>query len=68
MAKRRQPKKPQPLRCANCGGGLLLEDPSYGLTCPRCGVRVAGPFESAHEIPDYVPAESWPGKRDTRRK
>lgn len=44
------------MRCPSCDGGLLLDDPSYGLTCPRCEIRVAGPFESAHEIPDYVPA------------
>lgn len=49
-------KKKRLLRCPNCEGGLHLDDPSYGLTCPRCQIRVAGPFESAHEIPDYVPA------------
>lgn len=48
--------KSKPMRCPSCEGGLYLDDPSYGLTCPRCGIRVAGPFESAHEIPEYVPA------------
>jgi hypothetical protein len=42
------------------GWGLTLEGPSYGLVCPACGVRVAGPFESAHDIPDYAPHESVP--------
>ena len=51
-------KKTKPLTCANCGGGLRLEDPSYGLTCPRCQIRVAGPFTNANEIPDYVPAST----------
>lgn len=54
MTKRSQ--KTKPLRCPSCEGGLYLDDPSYGLTCPRCEIRVAGPFESAHEIPEYVPA------------
>jgi len=70
MAKR-TPKKQQPMRCPNCEGGLYLDDPSYGLTCPRCGIRVAGPFESAHEIPDYVPAPVRPGRcraRPRRRR
>lgn len=52
----KRPRKPKPMRCPNCEGGLYLEDPSYGLTCPRCEIRVAGPFESAHDIPEYVPA------------
>ena len=42
--------------CPNCDGGLVLEDPAYGLVCPACEIRVAGPFESGHEIPDYKPA------------
>ena len=55
MARRRAQAKKQPLRCLNCEGGLRLDDPAYGLTCPRCEIRVAGPFESGHDIPDYVP-------------
>ena len=42
------------MRCPDCGGGLKLDDPSYGLTCPRCEARVSEPFESARDIPDYV--------------
>lgn len=41
------------IACSNCGGGLTLEDPNYGLVCEPCGVRVAGPFTDANEIPDY---------------
>lgn len=51
--------KKKPMCCPNCEGGLVLEDPSYGLTCPRCEIRVAGPFTSGHEIPEYVPAPSY---------
>jgi len=51
--------KRERLTCENCDGGLALED-RYGLVCPACEVRVAGPFESAHDIPDYVPHESIP--------
>ena len=58
MAKR-TPAKKKPMRCPNCEGGLYLDDPSYGLTCPRCEIRVAGPFESGHDIPEYVPAPSY---------
>ncbi|HSX22280.1 MAG TPA: hypothetical protein VLE97_05845 [Gaiellaceae bacterium] len=53
--------KSKPLACENCGGGLVLEDPSYGLVCPACGIRVAGPFESGHDIPDYKPASRGKG-------
>ena len=42
--------------CPNCDGGLVLED-TYGLVCPACEIRVAGPFESGDEIPDYKPAK-----------
>ena len=59
-------KKTKLLTCANCGGGLRLEDPSYGLTCPRCQIRVAGPFTNANEIPDYIPASSKPRKRKAK--
>jgi hypothetical protein len=55
MAKRK-PAKKQRLRCPNCDGGLTIEDYAYGLICPRCQIRIAGPFESGHDIPDYVPA------------
>lgn len=48
--------KPKQLTCENCDGGLVLED-SYGLVCPACEVRVAGPFESGHEVPDYKVAK-----------
>jgi hypothetical protein len=41
--------------CPNCDGGLVLED-TYGLVCPACEIRVAGPFTDADEIPDYKPA------------
>jgi hypothetical protein len=51
----------KPLCCGQCGGGLALEDPSYGLTCDVCEVRVAGPFESADDIPDFKPARQ-PGR------
>lgn len=51
-------KKKRPMRCPNCAGGLKLDDPSYGLTCPRCEARVSEPFTSAHDIPDYVQAPS----------
>lgn len=67
MAKRKSSKK-QPMRCPNCDGGLLLEDPSYGLTCPRCEIRVAGPFESAHDIPDYVPAKALSRRHAVAKK
>lgn len=52
----KKPKRRQ-FTCPQCGGGLYLEDPSYGLVCPACEVRVAGPFTEANEIPDYVPAK-----------
>ncbi len=57
MATKKKTSKPKQLTCENCGGGLYLEDPSYGLVCPKCEIRVAGPFEDASEIPDYVPAK-----------
>lgn len=56
-------RKAKRFTCPSCGGGLTLEDPSYGLVCPTCEARVAGPFESAHDIPDYVPHESLPKRR-----
>lgn len=46
--------KPAPLRCANCDGGLDGSDLAYGLVCHTCGVRVAGPFTSANDVPEYV--------------
>ena len=51
-------KKKRPMRCPDCGSGLKLDDPSYGLTCPRCEARVSEPFESARDIPDYVAVPS----------
>jgi len=41
------------LTCGECGGGLDASDLAYGLVCPVCDVRVAGPFTDAHDIPDY---------------
>jgi predicted metal-dependent hydrolase len=54
--------------CPNCDGGLVLEDPSYGLVCPACEIRVAGPFSSADEIPDYKPARRGSGGEVLRPK
>lgn len=59
--KKKTSSTPKRLTCENCDGGLVLEDPSYGLVCPACEVRVAGPFESGHDIPDYNPAKRGPG-------
>jgi hypothetical protein len=42
--------------CPQCDGGLVLED-TYGLVCPACEVRVAGPFTDAHQIPAYTQAD-----------
>jgi transcription elongation factor Elf1 len=55
--KRRRLPKQKLFTCPNCDGGLRLEDPSYGLVCQACEIRVAGPFESANDIPDYQPAK-----------
>ena len=63
MRKKPAAGKQKRLTCENCDGGLVLEDPSYGIVCPTCEVRVAGPFESAHDIPDYVPAVGQKPKR-----
>lgn len=41
------------LCCEDCGGGLDASDLAYGLVCPACGVRVAGPFTEASEVPAY---------------
>lgn len=47
----------EPLVCGNCAGGLEREErgDSAVLICPRCVVRVAGPFYDEEDIPDYVP-------------
>lgn len=45
------------LTCDNCGGGLDGSDLAYGLVCPPCGVRVAGPFTSANDVPEYESVE-----------
>jgi hypothetical protein len=60
------------LTCSNCDGPLTMEDPAYGLVCPKCNVRVAGPFETADEVPDYVSAYERPkplgAPRDEEKK
>ncbi len=43
----------EPLSCSNCGGGLDGDDLAYGLVCPDCGIRVAGPFDSSDDVPSY---------------
>jgi predicted metal-dependent hydrolase len=53
-------RKAAKFACPNCDGGLVLED-TYGLVCPACEARVAGPFESADEVPDYKPARRGRG-------
>jgi hypothetical protein len=40
------------LACGNCDGGLEWSDGNT-LVCPKCQIRVAGPFTRADEIPDY---------------
>lgn len=56
-----------PMTCDNCGGGLDGSDLSYGLVCPPCGVRVAGPFVDAHDVPDYKPYEPAATSRRSAR-
>lgn len=48
-------KTKMPLCCSNCGGGLDGSDLRYGLICPVCNVRAAGPFDDASDVPDYKP-------------
>lgn len=50
--------KKTPLACGNCDGGLVVEHDEAGVTllCPRCVVRIAGPFTDAGDIPEYKPA------------
>jgi len=51
-------KKKELLTCANCGGGVEFVHDESGawFRCPRCEVRVAGPFTDAKDIPEYKPA------------
>jgi ribosomal protein S27AE len=53
------------LTCGNCDGGLVAEHDESGLRldCPKCLVRIAGPFTEAGEIPDYKPAVSRKSRR-----
>lgn len=48
-------KEPKPVCCDNCDGGLILEarDDGHWLVCEPCGVRVSGPYQSYHEVPNY---------------
>lgn len=39
--------------CPQCDGGLDGSDLNYGLVCPACCVRVAGPFATVHDVPEY---------------
>jgi hypothetical protein len=48
------------LSCGNCGGGLVIEHDEAGITllCPRCEIRVAGPFTDVYDIPNFKRARS----------
>lgn len=50
-------KRVKKLKCPECDGGLTMDDPWYGLTCDACGIKVAGPFDSANDIPPYKRAK-----------
>lgn len=52
---RKQPAKAKQLRCGECDGPLDGSDLAYGLVCNACGIRVAGPFADAQDVPDYLP-------------
>lgn len=62
---KKTPKK-KPLSCGNCAGGLVIEHDEAGITlqCPKCVVRVAGPFTDAFEIPEYKPAARFKHRTD----
>lgn len=47
-----------PIRCPQCEGGLDGSDLAYGLVCPSCSIRVAGPFADNDQVPDYTPVAS----------
>jgi hypothetical protein len=53
------------LSCGNCTGGLVIEHDEAGITllCPKCMVRVAGPFTDAGDIPEYKPARQLRRRR-----
>jgi len=61
-------KRVKKLKCPECGGGLTMDDPRYGLTCEPCGVRVAGPFDDANKIPAYKRATGLKGSSVLRWK
>lgn len=46
----------RPLACGNCGGGLVRQQYEDGcdLECPVCCVKIAGPFQSAYEMPRFL--------------
>lgn len=43
--------------CPQCSGPLDGSDLAYGLVCNACGIRVAGPFTDANDVPDYLPEQ-----------
>lgn len=48
--------------CGNCGGGLVWAEGEI-LVCPKCEVRIAGPFKHADDVPDYKPFQERKRKR-----
>ena len=56
------------LTCPECDGGLDGTDLAYGLVCPHCGIRVAGPFTDDHDVPAYISIYEKPKVLMSRKK